>query len=87
MIVLAEWVAGDTSIARVVAVPFHLVNTLFLLAALSLTAFWLSGGGRISTRSHPTVWRWVVVGGLAIVLLIYRNRKSVDLDDVAQMKG
>jgi NADH:ubiquinone oxidoreductase subunit K len=25
--------------------------------------------------------------GLAIVLLIYRNRKSVDLDDVAQMKG
>ena len=25
--------------------------------------------------------------GLAIVLLIYRNSKSVDLDDVAQMKG
>jgi NADH:ubiquinone oxidoreductase subunit K len=25
--------------------------------------------------------------GLAIVLLIYRNRKSVDLDDVAEMKG
>lgn len=25
--------------------------------------------------------------GLAIVLLIYRNRKSVDLDEVAQMRG
>jgi NADH:ubiquinone oxidoreductase subunit K len=25
--------------------------------------------------------------GLAIVLLIYRNRRSVDLGDVAQMKG
>lgn len=25
--------------------------------------------------------------GLAMVLLIYRNRRSVDLDDVAQMKG
>jgi NADH:ubiquinone oxidoreductase subunit K len=25
--------------------------------------------------------------GLAIVLLIYRNRKSVDLDDMAEMKG
>ena len=25
--------------------------------------------------------------GLAIVLLIYRNRGSVDLDDVAEMKG
>jgi heme A synthase len=69
MIVLAEWVAGDTSLARVVAVPLHLVNTLFLLAALSLTAFWLSGGRRLSIRSHPAVWRWVVLGGLAIVLL------------------
>ncbi len=25
--------------------------------------------------------------GLAIVLLIYRNSRSVDLDDIAQMKG
>lgn len=25
--------------------------------------------------------------GLAIVLLIYRNRHSVDLDDIAEMKG
>jgi NADH:ubiquinone oxidoreductase subunit K len=25
--------------------------------------------------------------GLAIVLLIYRNRKSVDLDDLAELKG
>ncbi len=25
--------------------------------------------------------------GLAIVLLIYRNRRSVDLDDMAEMKG
>ena len=25
--------------------------------------------------------------GLAIVLLLYRNRQSIDLDDVAEMKG
>ena len=25
--------------------------------------------------------------GLAIVLLIYRNRGSVDLDDIAELKG
>ncbi len=25
--------------------------------------------------------------GLAMVLLIYRNRQSVDLDDLAEMKG
>ena len=27
------------------------------------------------------------INGLAIVLLIYRNRRSVDLDDVSEMKG
>lgn len=69
MIVLAEWVADDSSLARVVAVPLHLVNTLFLLGALTLTAFWLSGGRRLSPKSQPAVWRFVVVGGVAIVLL------------------
>jgi len=69
MIVLAEWVGDDTSIARLVAVPLHLVNTLFLLAALTLTVFWLGGGRRLGLRSHPAVGRWVALGGTAIVLL------------------
>ncbi|MEX1125798.1 MAG: COX15/CtaA family protein [Acidimicrobiia bacterium] len=69
VIVLAEWVADDSSVARVFAVPLHLVNTLFLLAALTLTAFWLSGGRRLSPSSNPNVWRWVLAGGVAIVLL------------------
>lgn len=69
MIVLAEWVADDVSTARVVAVPLHLVNTLFLLAALTLTAFWLSGGRRLSPKDHPGVWGWAVAGAGAIVLL------------------
>lgn len=69
MIVLAEWVAQDASVARVVAVPLHLVNTLFLLASLTLTAFWLSGGRRMAPRAHPSIWRWVLLGGFAIVLL------------------
>jgi heme A synthase len=69
MIVLAEWVAEDASTARVVAVPLHLVNTLFLLAALTLTSFWLAGGRRPSPLSHPVVWRWVLLGGAALLLL------------------
>ncbi len=69
MIVLAEWVADDDSIARAIAVPLHLVNTLLLLAALTLTIFWLSGGGRLDRQANPTVWRWIVVGGVAIVLI------------------
>ncbi|HLF44233.1 MAG TPA: COX15/CtaA family protein [Acidimicrobiia bacterium] len=68
-IVFFEWVADDTSAARVVAVPLHLVNTLLLLAALTVTAFWLSGGRRLSPSSKPMMWRWVIVGGIALVLL------------------
>ncbi len=69
MIVLAEWVADDASTARVVAVPLHLVNTLFLLGALALTIFWLSGGNRLDFRSNRFVTRAVVVGGVALVLI------------------
>lgn len=69
MIVLAEWVADDSSIARAIAVPLHLVNTLLLLAALTLTIFWLSGGGRLSVAAHRDEWRWILLGGVAIVLI------------------
>lgn len=69
MIVLAEWVAEDASIARAVSVPLHLVNTLFLLAALALTIFWLSGGKRLDFHKDPKVTRAVLVGGLALVLI------------------
>lgn len=69
MIVLAEWVGDDASAARVVAVPLHLVNTLFLLASLTLTVFWLSGGRRLSRRAHPRLWAWLVFGAVAFVLL------------------
>jgi protoheme IX farnesyltransferase len=68
-IVLAEWVADDASAARAVAVPLHLVNTLLLLAALALTAFWLSGGRRLDWSGDPALRRWVIVGGVALVVL------------------
>lgn len=68
-IVLAEWVAEDASIARAVAVPLHLVNTLFLLAALTLTAHWLADGARIHLRADPGTARRVLLGGLALVLI------------------
>ncbi|MGD2059871.1 MAG: COX15/CtaA family protein [Acidimicrobiia bacterium] len=69
MIVLAEWVAEDTSVARAISVPLHLVNTLFLLASLALTIFWLGGGRRLDFRSNGVVTRWVVLGGVALVII------------------
>ena len=68
-IVLAEWVADDASVARAVSVPLHLVNTLFLLAALTLTIHWLTGGRRLDFRARPDVTRWVILGGLALVFI------------------
>ena len=69
MIVLAEWVAEDASVARAVSVPLHLVNTLFLLAVLALTIFWLSGGGRLDLARRPVITRAVAIGGAALVLI------------------
>ncbi len=42
VIVLAEWVADDTSVARAVSVPIHLVSTFVLLAGLVMTRYWLT---------------------------------------------
>ncbi len=69
LIVLSGWVADDTSVARAIAVPLHLVNTLFLLAALTLTAFWLSGGRRLDLESNRRVWHWILAGALAIIFI------------------
>jgi len=63
VIVLAEWVADDSSVARAVSVPIHLVSTFVLLAALVLTVFWLSGGGRLRLRENRRLSRpWILIG-------------------------
>jgi heme A synthase len=49
-LVLFELVAENDSIARALAISVHLVNTFLLLAALSLTAWWASGGRPIRLR-------------------------------------
>ena len=69
MIVLYEWVADDASVARTGAVPLHLVNTLLLLGALTLTAWWLSGGGPIDLGRDRVFSRRWLVGGAGVVLI------------------
>ena len=51
-LVLLALVAHDASLRRAVGVGLHLVNTFFLLAATSVTAFWASGGGAPKVRSY-----------------------------------
>jgi heme A synthase len=53
MLVLLGWVEDDQSMGRAVSIAVHLVNTFFLLGALTLTAWWLGEGSR-PTRPFPT---------------------------------
>lgn len=67
-IVLFEWVEADSSVARIIAVPLHLVNTLVLLAALTMIVWFLDGGNRVHVRGHR-LSRVVVLGlvGMAVI--------------------
>jgi heme A synthase len=68
-LVLGEWVGDDASVARAVIDGIHLVNTLLLLGALTLTAWWGSGGAPLRLRAMSTDGR-LLVGGLGAVLVV-----------------
>lgn len=86
-IVLAEWVADDASVARAISVPLHLVNTLFLLAALALTAFWLGGGGRVDFRQDRTARNLVVAGTAALVVIAASGAVTALADTLFPKEG
>jgi len=68
-LVLYGWTAEDQSIGRVISISIHLVNTFLLLATLTLTAWWASGGERIVLRGQGiSVWLFVI-GFLGVLIL------------------
>ncbi len=67
-LVLFELVADNATMARAMFMAVHLVNTFFLVAALTLTAWWLSGGADISVRVQPG--KAAILAGLALGLLL-----------------
>ena len=67
-LVLFELVADNATMARAMFMAAHLVNTFLLVAVLTLTAWWLSGGGRLAPGRRPVVaLAW---GALAAGLLL-----------------
>lgn len=52
VLVLGGYVQNNISTGRVVMQAIHFTNTMFLLASLTLTAWWL-GNRRMSTPLHP----------------------------------
>ena len=68
-LVLFEWVANDVSSGRVISISIHLVNTFLLLAALTLTAWWASGGAVLRLKGRgPLVW-FFFFGFLGVMLI------------------
>ena len=68
-LVLYGWTAEDQSIGRVISISIHLINTFLLLATLTLTAWWASGGERIVLRGQGiSVWLFVI-GFLGVLIL------------------
>jgi heme A synthase len=68
-LVLFQLVAQNASALRAFSVAVHLTNTFLLLASLTLTALWASGGRPL--RLHGQGWAaWWLGLGLAGVLLL-----------------
>jgi cytochrome c oxidase assembly protein subunit 15 len=68
-LVLLSLVEGDASALRAVAIALHLTNTLFLLAALAMTA-WLGAGRRpADLRADPRLTRVLGAAVAAVVLV------------------
>lgn len=79
-LVLFEWVAQDQSIGRAISIVVHLLNTFMLLAALTLTAWWASGGMPIQVRGSGSIL-WILGLGLAGTLLMGASGALAALGD------
>ncbi len=64
-----EWVARDESTERVIIMGVHLVNTFLLLAWLTLTAWWASGGARIRLKDQGILLPALGVAFLGVMLI------------------
>ena len=68
-LVLLEYVAFDQSVARAYWMAAHLINTFFLLAAITLTAWWASGNKVGAWRNQGMVGGTLLLAGIALLLL------------------
>src|SRR6185503_6073570 len=68
-LVLFEYVAHDKSVGRAVWMSIHLVNTFFLVAALTCTAYWGAGGARLRLRDQGLVFALVIAGALGTLVV------------------
>jgi cytochrome c oxidase assembly protein subunit 15 len=68
-LVLLGLVADNSSAARAVALALHLANTLLLLGALTLTAWWASGNPPIRLRNQGRLPAILGIGILGTIVV------------------
>lgn len=68
-LVVLELVADNDSVARVYWIALHLINTFILVAALTLTAWGASGGGRLDLKRDRRLTR-LLGSGLVLMLVL-----------------
>jgi len=66
-LVLLEHVANNPSVYRGISLTAHLINTLTLLACLTLTAWWGSGKPRLRIAGRPAVLATISLGFVVLI--------------------
>jgi heme A synthase len=68
-LVLLELVGDNDSVHRAIAMAVHLLNTFLLLGVMTLTAWWASGGRRITFKDKGLRPLWFILGlaGVAVI--------------------
>ena len=79
-LVLLEYVADDTRLARGWWVGGHLLNTYILLAALTFTAYFASGGPSLRWR-HREVLGWMLAAAMALIAFLGMSGALTALGD------
>lgn len=79
-LVLYNMVGNNASIARAAWVSGHLANTFFLVGSVTLTAYWASGGSRITLRRQGPIG-WALGAALASVVILGASGAVTALGD------
>ncbi|NJN17988.1 MAG: heme A synthase [Oscillochloris sp.] len=85
-LVLFELVGTNTSLARAAILAVHLINTFLLIAALTLTAWWASGGKPIAFRGNRRM-AWLLGIGLVGTALVGSSGGVTALGDTLLQHG
>lgn len=70
LLVRAELVADNASVARAVVIALHLVNTYLLLTVLIATAWWASGNPSLQLKGQPPRLLWALGGGVLLMAIL-----------------